>query len=84
MHSVEGGERVFVQIDATGCVTRTAIAQSSGAPELDRAGMSMAFAMEFVPGEVDGKAIVIDRFILPITFSVKDAEPPVGAGQPPP
>ncbi|HUG73952.1 MAG TPA: energy transducer TonB [Steroidobacteraceae bacterium] len=68
MFRVEGRVGVIVDIDATGCVTRTAIAQSTGAPELDRAGMLMALDMQFVPGDVEGK-VLAGRFIQGIVFS---------------
>lgn len=83
-NSVEGRVRIFVEADSTGCVTRSAVAQSSGAPELDRAGMQMAFELQLMPGEVDGKAVG-GRFTQPITFEVRNGpRPPAGAAQPQP
>jgi TonB family protein len=73
MNSVEGRVRVRVETDSTGCVIRVDVAQSSGAPELDQAGMLMGFEIQFMPGEVDGKAVG-GTFIQPITFGLLDAE----------
>jgi TonB family protein len=75
--------RVYVEIDTTGCVTRTTIAQSSGAPELDQAGMLMGLDMQFMPGEVDGKAVAA-RFVQPMTFSMGTLQPRAAVAQPQP
>jgi TonB family protein len=83
-NTVEGRVTVIVDMDSTGCVTRTAVSRSSGAPDLDRAGMLMAFEMQLMPGEVDGKAVA-GRFTQSITFSMRnDPPPPGGATQPQP
>jgi TonB family protein len=82
-HKVVGRVRVYVEIDTTGCVTRTTIAQSSGAPELDQAGMLMGLDMQFMPGEVDGKAVAA-RFVQPMTFSMGTLQPRAAVAQPQP
>lgn len=71
---VEGVVRVGVRIDAGGCVTAVMIRQSSGATELDSAGMRLVFDMQFTPAERDG-APVGSSFVLPVRFSMA-ATPP--------
>lgn len=66
---VEGVVRVGVRINAGGCVMAVMIRESSGAAELDGAGMRLVFDMQFTPAERDGAAVG-GSFILPVRFSM--------------
>lgn len=71
---VEGVMRVGVRIDPGGCVTAVMIRQSSGAAELDQAGMRLVFDMQFTPPEQEGRPVG-SSFILPVRFSMAGAAP---------
>lgn len=71
---VEGVVRVGVRINAGGCVMAVMIRQSSGATELDQAGMRLTFDMQFTPPEFEGRPVG-SSFILPVRFSMVAAPP---------
>jgi TonB family protein len=69
-YSVEGIVHIAVKIDAGGCVQAAGVKRSSGADQLDQAGIEVAFLMQFTPAEVNGKAsesigVIPIRFRLP-------------------
>jgi TonB family protein len=71
---VEGVVRVGVRINPGGCVIAVMIRQSSGATELDHAGMRLVFDMQFTPPEFEGGPVG-SAFILPVRFSMTPVAP---------
>ena len=53
----EGLVMVRLQVSATGCATAAAISGSSGSEMLDEAVMQFYDTIDFIPGEIDGKAV---------------------------
>lgn len=70
---VGGQVRLRLDINASGCVTRVALAQSSGVPALDEAGERWAFQMQFMPGLQAGLPVG-GIFVQPISFHSVDAD----------
>ena len=66
----EGTVMVSLKISATGCAMAAALAGSSGSPMLDQAVMQFYETIDFVPGEVDGKAIE-STVTMPIVFKLE-------------
>jgi TonB family protein len=85
--SLEGAAQVRLEYDATGCVRRVTILQSTGVEALDAAARRYAFDYALTPAEVDGNAVG-GGAILPINFYVRDmpgfAGRPAAAPQPQP
>jgi TonB family protein len=65
----QGVVRVSLHISATGCAVAAAIATSSGSEMLDEAVMKFYETIDFVPGEVDGKAVE-STVTLPVVFKL--------------
>jgi TonB family protein len=70
-YQVEGRLTVQIEYDSGGCVIRTAVLQSSGAPLLDAAGLEYGFKLVIQPGQVNGTASG-GGATQSITFSLRD------------
>jgi TonB family protein len=68
---IEGLIKVYIRYDTGGCVQEAAIAQTSGADILDRAGIEYGMGLQFQPAIVNGQP-VDEQVVLPINFSLKD------------
>jgi TonB family protein len=67
----EGIVRVSVRISSTGCALAAAIASSSGSEMLDAAVLKFYETIDFLPGEVDGRAID-STVTLPVAFKLRN------------
>jgi serine protease Do len=66
----EGLVMVSVRVSATGCAIAAAISGSSGSEMLDEAVMQFYETIDFVPGEIDGKAVESTP-TLPVIFKLQ-------------
>jgi TonB family protein len=67
----EGIVMVSLRISATGCALAAAISSSSGSEMLDEAVLKFYETIDFLPGEVDGKAIE-STVSVPIVFKLRN------------
>lgn len=79
--NIEGIVRVYVEWDATGCVTRSSVTGSSGSQAMDQAALRAALGLEMHPGIVDGKPQA-DGAVLPLRFSLRGPTEPEPQPQP--
>ena len=67
----EGVVKVSIRVSATGCASAAAIVSSSGSRLMDDAVMKFYESIEFLPGELDGKA-VDSTVTMPVVFKLKN------------
>ena len=70
---VEGRVLLAIDVDTGGCVQSAAIAESTGSPALDEAGIAFAMQASFVAAELDSKPVA-SSVRLPVNFSMQDTK----------
>lgn len=68
---IEGTVRVRIEIDEGGCVVAATVMETSASGMLDQAAVRRALEQEWVPAEVDGKAVPFAA-IQPVNYSLKE------------
>ena len=66
----EGLVMVSIRVSATGCAVAATISGSSGSAMLDEAVMQFYETIDFIPGEIDGKAVESTP-TLPVIFKLQ-------------